>query len=141
LFLEWAKPNKRRKTMLGYSGSIKHLKELFKESKGNVRFLTDEEERVLLKAANEPLRTMILTGIYPGARLQSEALALTWDNVVFKNGFLTIRDAYAKSGGDPDSSARFRVARGTIEAKRRGQGPARFCQGRRKPLPLYKNHV
>ena len=68
----------------------------FKESKGNVRFLTEEEEKALLNAANEPLGTMILTGIYSGARLQSEALTLTWDHVDFKNGTLTIRDAYAK---------------------------------------------
>ena len=144
LFLEWAKANKRPKTVAGYRGSIKYLKEFFKghklseispfliekyklkrtgegkrrkangkvavnrdmaclkalfnrcidwnkyeganpvrkvkffkESKGNVRFLTEEEEGVLLKAANEPLRTMILTGIYSGARLQSETLTLT----------------------------------------------------------------
>jgi len=70
----------------------------FKESKGRVRFLTEEEERDLLTVANEPLRTMILTGIYSGARLASEALTLTWDNVDFKNGFLTILDAYAKNG-------------------------------------------
>ncbi|MCH7805150.1 MAG: site-specific integrase [Acidobacteria bacterium] len=70
----------------------------FKESKGNVRFLTEEEERALLNAAKEPMRTMILTGIYSGARLQSEALTLTWPNVDFKNGFLTILDAYAKNG-------------------------------------------
>ncbi len=31
-------------------------------------------------------------------RLQSEALMLTWDNVDLKNGFLTVQDAYAKSG-------------------------------------------
>ncbi len=41
---------------------------------------------------------LVLIGIYSGARLQSEALTLTWHNVDFKNGFLTIRDAYAKSG-------------------------------------------
>jgi len=132
LFMEWAKANRRPKTIGDYKGSIKYLKEFFKgrlseispfliekyklkrtgegkrrkangkvavnrdlaclkalfnrcidwnkyegpnpvskvkffkESKGNVRFLTEEEERVLLKAANEPLRTMILTGIYQG---------------------------------------------------------------------------
>ena len=41
---------------------------------------------------------MILTGIYSGARLASEALTLTWDSIDFKNGFLTILDAYAKNG-------------------------------------------
>ncbi len=70
----------------------------FKESKGKVRFLTEEEEKALLTAANEPLRTMIITGIYSGARLKSEALTLTWPNVDFKNGFITILDAYAKNG-------------------------------------------
>ena len=86
----------------------------FKESKGNVRFLTEEEERALLSVANDPLRTMILTGIYSRARLHSEALTLTWDNVDFKNGFLTIRDAYAKSGetrtGPLDSGLREALA-------------------------------
>ncbi|TDI18396.1 MAG: site-specific integrase [Acidobacteria bacterium] len=70
----------------------------FKESKGRVRFLTEDEERDLLNAAKEPMRTMILVGIYSGARLASEALTLTWPNVDFKNGFLTILDAYAKNG-------------------------------------------
>jgi len=70
----------------------------FKESKGKVRFLTEEEEGALLTAANEPLRTMVLTGIYSGARLKSEALTLTWPNVDFKNDFVTILDAYAKNG-------------------------------------------
>ena len=38
----------------------------------------------------------------------TEALTLTWDNVDLKNGFLTVQDAYAKSGEDPDGSAGFR---------------------------------
>ena len=165
LFLEWAKANKRPKTVTAYSGSAKRLTEFFgsrnlskispfliekyklkhigagkrrkadgkvmvnrdtstlrniinrcidwgkcegpnpmqkvkrfKESKGNVRFLTEEEERALLTAAKEPMRTLFLLGIYSGARAKSEALTLTWDSIDFKNGFLTILDAYAKNG-------------------------------------------
>ncbi len=63
-----------------------------------MRFLTEEEEKALLNAADEPLRTIIQAGIYAGVRVQSEALTLTWDNIDFENGFLTVQDAYAKSG-------------------------------------------
>lgn len=87
--LDWSK----------YEGPNPVLKvKRFKESKGKVRFLTVEEENRLLEAANEPLRTIILTGIYAGVRVKSEALTLTWDNIDFENGFLTVQDAYAKSG-------------------------------------------
>jgi len=70
----------------------------FKESKGKVRFLTEQEEIRLLEAASEPLRTIILAGIYAGLRIKSEALTLAWVNVDFENGFLTVQDIYAKSG-------------------------------------------
>ncbi len=70
----------------------------FKESKGKVRFLNEQEEISLLEAASEPLRTVILAGIYAGVRVKSEALTLTWDNIDFENGFFTVRDIYAKSG-------------------------------------------
>jgi len=39
---------------------------MFKESAGRLRYLEPDEERRLLAAADEPLRTMILVGIYTG---------------------------------------------------------------------------
>jgi integrase len=69
-----------------------------RESPGRIRFLEHEEEQNLLAAAGEPLRTMVLVGIYAGLRLLSEALTLRWPDVDLKRGLLTVQAAYAKSG-------------------------------------------
>jgi len=200
LFLEWARANKRPKTVIAYSGSAKRLTEFFgsrklseispfliekyklktigagkrrkadgkvmvnrdtsvlsniinrcidwgkhegpnplrkvkkfKESKGNVRFLTEEEERALLNAADEPMRTMILTGIYSGARLASEALTLTWDNIDFKNGFLTILDAYAKNGETRTVPLELGLADALLRLKERAKGQRVFTKANGRP--------
>jgi integrase len=69
-----------------------------KESQGRLRYLEPEEEGRLLAAAHEPLRTIILTGIYAGLRVESEALTLRRPSVDLKRGLLTVESAYAKSG-------------------------------------------
>jgi len=69
-----------------------------RESPGRIRFLEADEEEKLVGAAREPLRTMILVGIYAGLRLLSEALTLRWRDVHLKRGLLTVQAAYAKSG-------------------------------------------
>jgi integrase len=69
-----------------------------RESPGRIRFLEVDEEEQLISAAAEPLRTMILVGIYAGLRLLSEALTLRWVDVDLKRGLLTVQAAYAKSG-------------------------------------------
>ena len=72
--------------------------ERLKESKGRVRFLEHDEETRLLAQAREPLKTIILSGIYAGLRVQSEALTLTRENVDLKRKQLTVLAAYAKNG-------------------------------------------
>jgi integrase len=69
-----------------------------RESPGRIRFLEADEEGKLLAAAAEPLRTMMLVGIYAGLRLLSEALTLRWADVDLKRGLLIVQAAYAKSG-------------------------------------------
>ena len=76
------------------AASVKALR----ESPGRIRFLEAEEETQLLAAAHEPLRTMILVGIYAGLLLLSEALTLRWVDVDLRRGLLTVQAAYAKSG-------------------------------------------
>lgn len=68
------------------------------ESKGRLRYLEPEEKGALLEAAGEPLRTMVLVGIYTGLRLRSEALTLEWQDVNLNRGMLIVQAAYAKNG-------------------------------------------
>jgi integrase len=70
----------------------------FKEPEGRLRYLENEEEEALLRHADEPLATIILTGIHAGLRVESEALTLRWPDVDLRRGFLTVLAAYAKSG-------------------------------------------
>jgi integrase len=62
-----------------------------KEEKTRLRFLEREEERQLLEHASEPLRTLILVGIYTGLRIQAEALALRWEDVDLRRKLLRAR--------------------------------------------------
>jgi integrase len=69
-----------------------------RESEGRLRFLEPDEEARLLAAAKDPLRSIILAGIYAGLRIESEALTLRPADVDFRTGVLTVQSAYAKSG-------------------------------------------
>ncbi len=71
---------------------------LLKETRGRERYLEPEEEARLLAAASEPLRTIILTGIDAGLRIQAEALTLRKEDVDLRCNLLTVQAAYAKSG-------------------------------------------
>jgi integrase len=53
-----------------------------------------------VQAAHEPLRSIILAGLYAGLRIESEALTLRLADVDFRTGLLTVQSAYAKSGKD-----------------------------------------
>ena len=69
-----------------------------KESGPRLRFLEPDEEQPLLAAAREPLRTIILVGIYAGLRVKSEALSLRKADVDLRRRLLTVHAAHAKSG-------------------------------------------
>lgn len=71
---------------------------LTKEPKQRVRFLEPEEEDRLLAKCKEPLRTMVLVGIYCGVRLKSEGLTLRWQDVDLGRRTLTVQAAWAKNG-------------------------------------------
>jgi integrase len=57
-------------------------------------FLTPEECRNLLAAADEIYRDMIMVALGTGLRF-GELIALSWEDVDFKTGDLTIRQSYA----------------------------------------------
>ena len=67
------------------------------EPEGRLRYLEPDEEDKLLGAAGEPLRTIILTGIYAGLRIHAEALTLSWTDVDLRRGHLTILSAFGKN--------------------------------------------
>jgi integrase len=90
-----------------------------RESPGRIRFLEHDEEEKLVGAARDPLRTMILVGIYAGLRLLSEALTLRWADVDLKRGLLTVQAAYAKSGKTRTVPLN-RILRGALEKLRDG---------------------
>jgi integrase len=80
-----------------YDGPTPRIK-LLKANGGRLRFLETEEIDALLLAAREPMRTLLMIGIYTGIRIQSEALTLRWADIDIRRGLLTVQSAYAKSG-------------------------------------------
>jgi integrase len=69
-----------------------------KESRGRERQLELEEEKKLLETCSEPLKTMLMCGIYAGLRIPSEVLSLKKADVDLRHGMLTIQGAFAKNG-------------------------------------------
>ncbi len=87
------------------------------EPKTRLRWLTAEEEALLLSVATEPLRSLIVLGVNTGLRIQAEALQLRWHDIDLKRGQLTVAASYAKSGHSrtvPTNS----LVRGTLEKLR-----------------------
>jgi integrase len=62
-----------------------------------LRFLSEHEEQALLSQCDEPLRTIVLLGIYAGLRINAEALTLKKENVDLRRKQLTIEAAYSKN--------------------------------------------
>ena len=73
-------------------------------------------------AAKDPLRAIILVGIYAGLRIESEELTLAPGDVDFRTGLLTVQSAYAKSGRTRriPMNARLRAALAPLKEKATG---------------------
>ena len=71
---------------------------LTKEPKQQLRFLDPAEEERLLAACPEPLRSIVLVGLYCGLRLKGEALTLRWEDIDFSRRLLTVQASFSKNG-------------------------------------------
>jgi len=62
---------------------------LFKEPKGRVRYLSEDEKERLLNELNGMVKSIVIAAMNTGAR-KGELLKLKWSNVDLKNGFINI---------------------------------------------------
>ncbi len=70
---------------------------LYREDKARTRFLTDDEEARLLATCGRQLTPLVVTALNTGFR-RSELLSLTWNDVDFERGRITVRAGYSKNG-------------------------------------------
>jgi integrase len=102
-----------------------------REDNGRVRFLSTDEETRLLAHSSNPIRPILITAIHTGLR-RSELLALTWDDVDFEQGLITVRAAYAKNGESRSVPMNAMLTR-TLEAVTIKTADAVFCKKDGKP--------
>jgi integrase len=135
--------NRCREDLRIYDGPTPRIT-LLKENGGRLRFLDVDEEKALLAAAAEPLRTIILLGVHTGLRIKSEALQLQTADVDLARGLLTVPAAYAKNGQSrtvpPNSTVRAALARrlegrgsGLLFARRDGKPYRPFGEASASP--------
>jgi integrase len=84
--MEWGKVNEN---------PVKKVR-LYREDNARTRFLTDEEAS-LLACCGPQLKPLVVTALNTGFRA-SELLSLTWADVNFRRGGVTVRAGYAKNG-------------------------------------------
>ncbi len=70
---------------------------LRKEENSRVRFLTEEEEASLLETCSSNLRAIVIAALNTGFR-RGELLSLTWGDIDFVRGLITVQAGYAKNG-------------------------------------------
>ncbi len=61
------------------------------------RFLSNDEEDILLKACGPAIRPVVITALHTGLR-RTELAMLTWGDVDLQRGVVRVRPEYAKSG-------------------------------------------
>lgn len=101
------------------------------EPLSRVRYLSEQEEAALVNECDEPLRTIVLLGIYAGLRISAEALTLKKDNVNLSRRLLTIEAAYSKNGETQTIPIHSKLVEPLRAAMKRSRGEYVF-EGRQK---------
>lgn len=89
-----------------------------KTNNRRVRYLNDDEERLLLAALPEHLRPLALIAMHTGMR-KSELLRLAWDDVDLVSDSVWVREAKSGEGRRIPLSATARKALAELRARRR----------------------
>ena len=106
-----------------------------KDPRRQVRFLSPQEIRKLLEAANERLRRIIVTLLYTGLR-RDELIHLTWEDLDFQKKLLSVQ---AKDGWHPKDYEARHIPMGErllnlLRSQKRGDCPHAFSNGDGGPL-------
>jgi integrase len=111
---------------------------LFREDNARTRFLTDEEETTLLAWCGPQLKPLVITAMHTGFRA-SELLSLTWQDVDFKRGVVTVRAGYVKNG-ESRSVPMNQVLTAIVKAVKLGgnEGEQVFCNRQGKPYRSFR---
>ena len=115
------------------------VKQWAKAPKPSFRYLNFDEASALVKAAEEPWRTMIYVALKAGLRL-GELLALRWCDVDLAQRQITVRQAFAygklgtPKSDQPRSVPISKVLLSVLEQYRHKRGPFVFCHDDGEPL-------
>jgi integrase len=102
------------------------------ESRGRVRYLTPDERKELLAAANPDLRLYILFALHTGAR-RAELLRLTWQNIDLETGLVHFIDT---KNHDSRAVPMTATLRAKLEGLDRPKDPTAPVLPPREPLVL-----
>lgn len=111
---------------------------LYREDNARTRFLTDEEEARLLDCCGPQLKPLVVTALHKGFRA-SELLSLTWQDVDFRRGVVTVRAGYAKNG-EARSVPMNQVLTATLKTVKlqRVEGEEVFCNRQGTPYRSFR---
>jgi integrase len=118
------------------AGGVPH----FKEDNGRNRYLTQEEARNVLVCCSPPLRLLVLAAMHTDFRA-SKLRSLTWADVDFRNGSITVLSAYAKNDDTrsvsmtPDLESALRKA---YDEREPDKGDPVFLNRERKPWKSWR---
>jgi len=100
-----------------------------KEPWNKIRFLAHDEEARLIHELSEPLRTLVMLGIYTGVRIQSEGVGLEWEHVDLTCNLVTVPGSLAKNGHERVIPLNRIIRTALAELRKTAKGGSIFLSG------------